>query len=205
MTTGTMPPLTGTPPMDIFRTEQNDENQSDLSNVSSRAGRMSSSSSGSRASLPSLAELSVEDENSLSDDQKRVLLINYYQTLAPCQFNKETLDDIGNKVRRLIVQKVKFISNENTCGLSREGIEKTKQFPSFWQQDLRLEKGIAYDLFQEFPDLKEAGMKDKAAAWMGMRQKVKDCIRAYRTTTQTSMQEEVVNGTTVISGCNLLN
>ena len=129
-----------------------------------------------------------------TEDDKRIYLIGLYDMCNPIKYNKETLDSIGSIVRNKLVRNIKFIDNEHTSGLSKEGIAKARSYPSFWKPDLTRNRSLQNDIFKEFPNLSEATLFEKVEAWMGMRYKVIHAIRSHRNATQTSIQISVVEG-----------
>lgn len=162
------------------------------------------SSAGSSAVTPGLLNFShaeMEEENAMDRDSKRRLLIQVYQTCEPFPYNRETLTSIGKTVRRVIVRKVKFIENEHTSGMTKEMIENTRKFPSFWQPDLTCTNTIQSDLFEEREELRNATLKVKAIAWMGMRTKVMSSIRQHRSAVCTSIQSEMLDGMLLFLTC----
>ena len=50
------------------------------------------------------------------------------------------------------------------------------------------------DIMSEFPQLKRATLATKVAAWMGMREKVRQAVRGHRNAVQTSIQNSIVAG-----------
>ena len=130
----------------------------------------------------------------LSHDEKRSYLIQLYDSVEARSFSKETLSNIGTIVRTKIVRNVKFIQDENTCGLSKEAIEKIRKYPSYWKPDLTKETSLQMDIFNEFPDMTNGTLYDKVQAWKGMREKVIHSIRAHRNATQTQIQSSILSG-----------
>ena len=127
-------------------------------------------------------------------DEKRVYLIRLYETVQGTTFNTETLQTIGAIVRNKIVRNVKFLDNEHISGLSNEGIERIRRYPSFWKPDLTKQVSIPMDIFAEFPDMATSTLHEKAQAWIGMRDKVIQSIRSHRNAIQTAIQNSIVEG-----------
>ena len=69
-------------------------------------------------------------------DQTQIYLVDLYKKLSPRKHTKEIIDKIGRLIQKSIVRNITFIDNENTCGLSKEAINKTCNYPSFWKPDL---------------------------------------------------------------------
>ena len=136
----------------------------------------------------------ISSEQQMDLDTQRRHLIETYQTCEPYPYNKETLASIGKIVRQVLVKKVKFIEHEHTSGMSRQMIDKTRIFPSFWQPDLTQQNNIQSDLFREFEELQRSSLKTKAIAWMGMRRKVLKSIREHRNTVCTAIQQDMIAG-----------
>lgn len=82
----------------------------------------------------------------------------------------------------------------HTSGLSKDAIEETRKYPSFWKPDLTISQSMYNDILSEFPQLKRATLSTKVAAWMGMREKVKQSVRGHRNAVQTSIQNNIVAG-----------
>lgn len=133
-------------------------------------------------------------ESRLTTSERHAYMIELYNTVQPTQYNPETLTNISTIVRNIVVKKVKFIDNEHTAGLSKEAIEATKNYPSFWKPDLSVERSMYSDIMREFPFLKNATLVTKVGAWMGMRNRVRQAIRGHRNAVQTSIQREIVLG-----------
>ncbi len=130
----------------------------------------------------------------VSEEDKRIYLIGLYDICNPVDYNKETLDTLGSMVRNKLVRNVKFIENEHTSGLSKEGIVKARSYPSFWKPDLTKKRSLQNDIFREFPNLSDATLFEKVEAWMGMRDKVLHAIRSHRNATHTAIQMSIVEG-----------
>ena len=77
-----------------------------------------------------------------TEEDKRIYLIGLYDMCNPMKYNKETLDSIGSIVRNKLVCNIKFIENEHTSGLSKEGIAKARSYPSFWKPDLTRNRSL---------------------------------------------------------------
>ena len=136
-----------------------------------------------------------EIESELSThEKKRSYLIQLYDTVEPIKFSKETLSNIATVVRTTIVRNVKFVQDENTCGLSKEAIEKIRRYPSFWKPDLTKERSLQMDIINEFPNISDGTLCYKVQAWKGMREKVIHAIRAHRNNTHTLIQNSIVTG-----------
>ena len=129
-----------------------------------------------------------------SEEDKSLYLIGLYDICSPVDYNKETLDTLGSIVRNKLVRNVKFIENEHTSGLSKEGIVKARSYPSFWKPDLTKKRSLQNDIFKEFPALSDATLYEKVEAWMGMRDKVLHAIRSHQNATQTAIQMSIVEG-----------
>ena len=119
----------------------------------------------------------TEIESGLSThQQKQSYLIQLYDTVEAISFSKETLNNIATVVRTTVVRNVKFVQDENTCGLSKEAIEKIRKYPSFWKPDLTKERSLQMDIINEFPDMSNGTLYYKVQAWKGMREKVINAI-----------------------------
>ena len=136
----------------------------------------------------------LSEESNMTTEQKKRYMINLYQTVSPTQYNNETLSTVATIVRTDIVRKVKFIGIEHTNGLSREAVEETRRYPSFWRPDVTEEISLQHDIFKEFPDLQNGSIRSRVKAWMGMREKVRLVIRSHRNTVQTAIQQNIVEG-----------
>ena len=137
----------------------------------------------------------TEIESGLSThQQKRSYLIQLYDTVEAISFSKETLNNIATVVRTTVVRNVKFVQDENTCGLSKEAIEKIRKYPSFWKPDLTKERSLQMDIINEFPDMSNGTLYYKVQAWKGMREKVINAIRSHRNNSQTLIQNHIVSG-----------
>ena len=137
----------------------------------------------------------TEIESQLSThDQKRSYMIQLYDTVEAIIFSKETLSSIASVVRTTVVRNVKFVQDENTCGLSKDTIEKIRRYPSFWKPDLTKERSLQMDIINEFPDMSNGTLYYKVQAWKGMREKVIQTIRAHRNCIQTLIQNSIVTG-----------
>ena len=148
---------------------------------------------GSIVTTVSTQEL-LDKESKMNKNEIDAYLINLYQTLEAEKYNMETLSTVSGIVRNNIVRKVKFIDNEQTTGLSREAVEESRKYPSFWKPDLSLQKSIQNDIMNEFPLLRKATLHKKVQAWMGMREKVKEAIRGHRNHVNTAIQNSIVTG-----------
>ena len=82
---------------------------------------------------------------------------------------------------------IKFIENDNICGLSKEAVERIRKFPSFWKPDLTKQYSLQMDLFNECLDMTNGTLYDKVQAWKGMRDKVIQSICAHRNTVLTQI------------------
>ena len=127
-------------------------------------------------------------------EKKRSYLIQLYDNVEAIQFSNETLSNIATMVRTTIVRNVKFVQDENTCGLSKEAIEKIRKYPSFWKPDLTKERSLQMDIINEFPDMSNGTLYYKVQAWKGMREKVINAIRSHRNCSQTQIQNNIVSG-----------
>ena len=127
-------------------------------------------------------------------EKKRSYLIQLYDNVEAIQFSNETLSNIATVVRTTVVRNVKFVQDENTCGLSKEAIEKIRRFPSFWKPDLTKERSLQMDIINEFPNISNGTLCYKVQSWKGMREKVIHTIRAHRNCSQTSIQNSIVSG-----------
>jgi len=105
-------------------------------------------------------------------EQKKSYMIQLYDTVEAIMFSRETLSSIATVVRTTIVRNVKFVQDENTCGLSKEAIEKIRRYPLFWKPDLTKERSLQMDIINEFPDMSNGTLYYKVQAWKGMREKV---------------------------------
>ena len=137
----------------------------------------------------------------LTHDQKRSYLIQLYDSVEATRFSKETLSNIATIVRTKIVRNVKFIQDENTCGLSKDAIEKIRRYPSYWKPDLTKEASLQMDIFNEFPEMTNGTLYYKVQAWKGMREKVIHSIRAHRNATQTQIQSSILSGKSYLYIC----
>lgn len=149
---------------------------------------------GNTNGIVDISQIQTYEQTLNTDDNKKLYLITLYDRISPREFSKETLRGIGIHVRNNIVKNVKFIVDENTCGLSKSAVERTRNFPSFWKPDLTREQSLQMDIFKEFPDLINATLYDKVQSWKGMREKVLQSIRGHRNAIQTSIQCCVVEG-----------
>ena len=144
----------------------------------------------------------TEIESQLSThDQKRSYMIQLYDTVEAIIFSKETLSSIASVVRTTVVRNVKFVQDENTCGLSKDTIEKIRRYPSFWKPDLTKERSLQMDIINEFPDMSNGTLYNKVQAWKGMREKVIHSIRAHRNATQTQIQSSILSGKSYLYIC----
>ena len=179
--------------------EENNRNVDDFNRLSN-GSRVQLNHENHRVSgdLESLNDENTFDENehvnSLDVNGKKSYMIQLYQRQKPLNIGKETLDNIKRIVRNNVVRNVKFISHENTSGLSKTAAEGQKKFPSFWQPNLLTKKSIQQDIFNEFPEYEYATLTTKVRAWLGMRDKVFEAIRGHRNATQTAIQKSVVEG-----------
>ena len=160
----------------------------------SHASSLHQQNSGRLVSNLTSESIMISSEQQMDLDTQRRHLIETYQTCEPYPYNKETLASIGKIVRQVLVKKVKFIEHEHTSGMSRQMIDKTRIFPSFWQPDLTQQNNIQSDLFREFEELQRSSLKTKAIAWMGMRRKVLKSIREHRNTVCTAIQQDMIAG-----------
>ena len=136
----------------------------------------------------------LQKESNFTESERDAYMMELYNTVQPTQYNPETLTNISTIVRNIVVKKVKFIDNEHTAGLSKEAIEATKKYPSFWQPNLSVKRSMYNDIMREFPFLINATLVTKVGAWMGMRKRVHQAIRGHRNAVQTSIQREIVLG-----------
>ena len=127
-------------------------------------------------------------------DEKRLYLMSLYDNIPPKEINKETMDLIGKFVRQNIVRNIKFVQNENICGLSQGAIDGTKTFPSYWKPDLTQEQSLQMDIFKEFPDIDNGTLYDKVQVWKKINNMVLKWIRQHRNSSQTAIQSCVVEG-----------
>ena len=135
-----------------------------------------------------------EDEKTMDEEQKKDLLIRCYAILPPTTFNVESLNTIRLIVNREIVSSVKFIRNEHVDGKTKQLKDKTKQFPSFWQPDLRQGKTMYTDILDQVGNLKHANLQTKVMYWLGIQDKVLETIRSHRSNTLTKMKRDIVEG-----------
>ena len=195
-----------TVPEDVIGVTGDDDNHSRISMLSSsdssgvnlrygvqRHKTTTSNTSTSVVSTNSINEL-LEKEAAFSKEEMDTYLIELYNTVTPTKYNNETLSNISTIVRSSVVKKIKFIDNEHTSGLSKDAIEETRKYPSFWKPDLTISQSMYNDILSEFPQLKRATLSTKVAAWMGMREKVKQSVRGHRNAVQTSIQNNIVAG-----------
>ena len=193
-------------PENVVQTIREDDNHSRISMLSSsdssgvnlrygvqRHKTTTSNTSTSVVSTNSINEL-LEKEAAFSKEEMDTYLIELYNTVTPTKYNNETLSNISTIVRNSVVKKIKFIDNEHTSGLSKDAIEETRKYPSFWKPDLTISQSMYNDILSEFPQLKRATLSTKVAAWMGMREKVKQSVRGHRNAVQTSIQNNIVAG-----------
>ena len=134
------------------------------------------------------------EQGLITDDERKLYLLSLYDSIPAHEFSKETLSGICTHVRNNIVRNVKFIENENTCGLSKSAIERIRNFPSFWKPDLTRHQSLQVDIFKEFPDMINGTLYDKVQSWKGIRENVLKSIRGHRNATHTSIQYSVVEG-----------
>ena len=134
------------------------------------------------------------DESTMTDEDKRIYLMGIYSGQMGDYLTKETLNEIGKHVRTQVVRKIKFIPFETISGLTKEAIENTRKFPSFWQPDLTVQNTVQNDIFALYPTLANGDLRTKAFAWMGMRQKVIESIRMHQNNTKNTIQKNVVEG-----------
>lgn len=135
-----------------------------------------------------------EDEKTMDEEQKKDLLIRCYAILPPTTFNVESLNTIRLIVNREIVSSVKFIRNEHVDGKTKQLKDKTKQFPSFWQPDLRQGKTMYTDILDQVGNLKHANLQTKVMYWLGIQDKVLETIHSHRSNTLTKMKRDIVEG-----------
>ena len=135
-----------------------------------------------------------EDEVTMNEEQKRDLLIRSYAILTPKSFNAESLNTIRLIVNRDIVSSVKFVRNEHVDGRSKQLRDKTKQFPSFWQPDLRKDNTMYTDILKQVGNLNNEKLQTKVMYWLGIREKVLETIRSYRSNTLTKLKKDIVEG-----------
>ena len=186
---GTMPPL-GNIQENRNGLGQNDrEYNQDLESVSDMTQLTQYTHTGS-------LELSLlrEDEVTMNEDQKKDLLIRSYAILSPKVFNQESLNTIRLIVNREIVSSVKFVRHEHVDGKSKKLKDITKQFPSFWQPDLRVQRSMYNDILNSVGNLNDASFQQKAMYWMGIRDKVLETIRSHRSNTLTKLKRDIVEG-----------
>ena len=139
-------------------------------------------------------ELLNEDEVNMNEDQKKDLLIRSYAILSPKVFNQESLNTIRMIVNREIVSSVKFVKHEHVDGKSKQLREKAKQFPSFWQPDLRIKNSMYNDILNQVGNLNHASLQQKVMYWLGIRDKVLETIRSHRSNTLTKLKNDIVEG-----------
>ena len=169
-----------TVPEDVTGATGDDDNHSRISMLSSsdssgvnlRYGQQNNNTTSitSVVSTNSINEL-FEKEAKFTKEEKDTYLIELYNKSTPTKYNSETLSNVSTIVRNSVVKKVKFIDNEHTSGLSKEAIEETRKYPSFWKPDLTITQSMFNDILSEFPQLKKATLSTKVSAWMGMREK----------------------------------
>ena len=135
-----------------------------------------------------------EDEVTMNDEQKRDLLIRSYAILTPKSFNTESLNTIRLIVNRDIVSSVKFVRHEHVDGKTKQLKDRTKQFPSFWQPDLRKDNTMYTDILNQVGNLNNAKLQTKVMYWLGIREKVLETIRSYRSNTLTKLKKDIVEG-----------
>ena len=176
------------------RDEENGDGISMLSN-SNESGVVNLNTDGGGSVVTTLTTRQLLDkESKMTRSQINSYLIGLYQTLQPEKYNSETLSTISSLVRNNVVRKVKFIDHEHVSGLSREAIEDSRKYPSFWKPDLTIQNSIQNDIMNEFPMLKKATLQKKVEAWMGMREKVREAIRGHRNQVNTAIQCSIVAG-----------
>ena len=139
-------------------------------------------------------QIHTYEQSLITDDERRLYLITLYDSIPAREFSKETLSGIGTHVRNHIVKNIKFIDNENTCGLSKSAIDRIRKFPSYWKPDLTRHQSLQVDIFKEFPDMINGTLYDKVQSWKGIRDKVLKLIRGHRNASQTSIQHSVLEG-----------
>ena len=135
-----------------------------------------------------------KDECDMTDEEKRVYLIKLYNKTKHVELPKEYLDDIGKQVRTNIVRNIKFVPDEHTSGLTKNAIEDSRKFPSFWQPDLTVRNSLQNDCFSVFENMSNAPLKEKVQAWIGMRMEVVKSIRMHRNNTRNALQKSIVEG-----------
>ena len=190
-------------PENVVQTIGEDDNHSRISMLSSsdssgvnlRYGQHNNNTTSitSVVSTNSINEL-FEKESKFTKEEKDTYLIELYNKSTPTKYNSETLSNVSTMVRNSVVKKLKFIDNEHTSGLSKEAIEETRKYPSFWKPDLTITQSMFNDILSEFPQLKKATLSTKVSAWMGMREKVRQAVRGHRNAVQTAIQNIIVDG-----------
>ena len=165
-----------------------------MNNESIRTQNLQNTSENENNEIQEIVDVVAEESNLRTQNEIRNYLITLYDISVPIAFNAETLNTIGTIVRNKVVRNVKFVLHEHTSGLSREGIERSRNYPSFWKPDLTNNRSIQSDIFSEFPDMADATLQYQVQAWIGMRDKVLQSIRSHRSTTQSSIQVSIVNG-----------
>ena len=97
-------------------------------------------------------------------------------------------------VNRDIVSSVKFVRHEHVDGKTKQLKDRTKQFPSFWQPDLRKDNTMYTDILNQVGNLNNAKLQTKVMYWLGIREKVLETIRSYRSNTLTKLKKDIVEG-----------
>jgi len=184
------------PHIEGFRVGQEGRRVSDNLSVGGEGGSVSDMTQMTQYSQTGSLELALlrEDEVTMDEDQKKDLLIRSYAILSPKIFNQESLNTIRLIVNREIVSSVKFVKHEHVDGKTKMLRDKAKQFPSFWQPDLRQKKSMYNDILNQVGNLNHASLQHKVMYWLGIRDKVLETIRSHRSNTLTKLKKDIVEG-----------
>jgi hypothetical protein len=114
-------------------------------------------------------------------DQRKMVLIQKYSDGKTMSFNKSTLQSINRAVRKVLLPRMKFLSN-------------SKCFGSFEQPDFSDPNCWVHRVFNELSTLKNAPDKKKAEIWMTYRSKLKEQFSLHRSSITSQIKLNFVKG-----------
>ena len=114
-------------------------------------------------------------------DQRKMVLIQKYSDGKTMSFNKSTLQSINRAVRKVLLPRMKFLSN-------------LKCFGSFEQPDFSDPNCWVHRVFNELSTLKNAPDKKKAEIWMTYRSKLKEQFSLHRSSITSQIKLNFVKG-----------
>ena len=114
-------------------------------------------------------------------DQRKMVLIQKYSDGKTMSFNKSTLQSINRAVRKVLLPRMKFLSD-------------SKCFGSFEQPDFSDPNCWVHRVFNELSTLKNAPDKKKAEIWMTYRSKLKEQFSLHRSSITSQIKLNFVKG-----------